>query len=310
MTDMARFIKRDRRLINEDDVLTQNAWDDAEWTNEMVQGAERRLQEQRTESKNYNQDISLTEENVTTKWNEFYAKHEDKFFRDRKWIFSEFPELLDRISDKDNCKSQKTHELKCNIFEVGCGVGNAVVHILNQNELPILHIYCCDLSENAIKTLSQREFYQQHSNQVVPFQADICRDFESKVRTRIELGSIDFIMLIFTLSALKPESMKQTIRNLVSLLKPDGMIFFRDYARYDLTQLRFKSDALLRDNYYMRSDGTTSYFFTLESVRDIFVGHDDTLVEVELKQDNRLLVNRRSGVKMQRCWIQAKFVKR
>jgi tRNAThr (cytosine32-N3)-methyltransferase len=116
-------------------------------------------------------------------------------------------------------------------------------------------------------------------------------------------------MLIFTLSAFKPELMKQAIQNLATLLKPGGMILFRDYAKYDLTQLRFKNNALLRDNYYIRSDGTTSYFFTKETIRDLFTGHDSPLVEVELKLDNRLLVNRLKGIKMCRCWLQGKYKK-
>jgi len=101
--------------------------------------------------------------------------------------------------------------------------------------------------------------------------------------------------------------MKRTVSNLATLLRPGGSILFRDYGMYDLAQLRFKGTSLLRDNYYVRADGTTSYFFTKDCLDDLFSSAG--LSKVELREDNRMLVNRRKSLKMCRRWIQARYSK-
>lgn len=295
---MSKGIIRNRKLHADQDVFSQNAWDDFEFTDEMLEEAERKIEQQREEAKALATDIDTVETTVNQKWDEFYQVHADKFFKDRRWIFSEFPELLP-------CLEQTSQP--CRLLEVGCGVGNAIVHIINSNRNHRLHVYCVDVSPRAIETLKQRDFYLNNSEMITAFSADVHKDFDSLVTKEVKKSSLDYITLIFVLSALKPDVMRYVVRSLASLLKPHGMILFRDYARYDLTQLRFKGTSYLSENYYKRSDGTTSYFFEREQVDDLFTGAG--LQEVELQTDNRLLVNRSKSLKMCRCWIQAKYMK-
>ena len=52
-----------------------------------------------------------------------------------------------------------------------------------------------------------------------------------------------------------------------------AILYFRDYARYDLAQLRFaqRKKNKVGDNLYMRKDKTLSYFFKKEEIEKLFI---------------------------------------
>uniref|UniRef100_A0A0E0Q757 Methyltransferase-like protein n=1 Tax=Oryza rufipogon TaxID=4529 RepID=A0A0E0Q757_ORYRU len=121
------------------------------------------------------------------------------------------------------------------------------------------------------------------------------------------VGGVDFITMIFTLSAIPFDNMLATLERCVSVLKPGGLVLFRDYGLYDMTMLRFLPHQRVGFREYMRSDGTLSYFFTLDTVRELF--HASGLLELELEYCCVISVNRKKGKKMQRVWVHGKFQK-
>ncbi|KAJ0853457.1 putative tRNA(Thr) (cytosine(32)-N(3))-methyltransferase [Helianthus annuus] len=79
-------------------------------------------------------------------------------------------------------------------------------------------------------------------------------------------------MRIFTLSAVPLHRMSAVVAECFSVLKPGGLLFFRDYGLYDMTMLRFEADQKVGFREYKRSDDTRSYFFSLDIARDLFIG--------------------------------------
>lgn len=295
-----RLTKRGRHLTDDQDIFSQNAWDDFVWNDDMIQEAEQRLKIQCEEANvinegNAKERISKIESECEQRWEEFYATHEDRFFKDRRWIFSELPEILEYL---------KLHSKDCKLLEVGSGVGNAVIPIVKENKNPRLSLYCCDISSHAIDTLKKNPLYSSSAN-IFAFQLDITNSLH-QLEEKIP-GELNFITMIFVLSAIRVDQMSNVVSNLVKYLAKGGMIFFRDYARYDMAQLRFKGKSRLAENYYVRGDGTTTYFFTENYIDSLFTAAG--MKKLELSTDRRLLCNRAKSLKMCRCWIQAKYIK-
>lgn len=186
------------------------------------------------------------------------------------------------------------------VFEIGCGAGNTMYPLLETNENPDLFVYAADYSKTAVDVVLSNEKYDTKRSKA--FVWDLSR---TELPSDIEEGSLDAIVLIYVFSALSPDQWKQAVTNIHRMLKPGGLVLFRDYGRYDLAQLRFKKNRLLEENFYIRGDGTRVYFFTSEQVVELF---DKFKVE-QNAVDRRLIVNRQKKLKMQRIWLQCKFKK-
>ncbi|XP_025419570.1 methyltransferase-like protein 2 isoform X2 [Sipha flava] len=280
MADSGERFKRkqfgNRFLKNEDDVFKHNAWDNVEWDEDQENQALSQVCEHVKTKMTLEKSIDL-ENNADQHWDNFYSVHQEKFFKNRCWLFTEFPEIKSLKDEKSSC-----------ILEVGCGVGNSVFPILSHCSGTNVHVYCCDFSSNAIKILKENsEYNEEHCT---AFVCDITND---DWNPPFALESLDIILLVFVLSAVKPEKLKHVVRKFYEYLKPGGIILFRDYGRYDMAQLRFKEGRCISENYYSRGDGTLVYFFTQDDLKNLFV--DAGFEEVQNLIDRRMQVNR--GIK-------------
>ncbi|OEL20576.1 Methyltransferase-like protein [Dichanthelium oligosanthes] len=291
-------------------------------------------------------------------WKSFHRRHASgKFFKERRYLLKEFPELP---NSKDCAK----------ILEVGCGNGSTAVSILRSSES--ITVFACDCSKDTLEKANEIISNTKGidiKDRFHPFLMDVsketfpdwlfCNAYPSHHKVRKEqpdflrenqccVSGMDFVTMIFTLSAIPFTIMPSTIEQCVSVLKPRGLLLFRDYGLYDMTMLRFLPHQRVGFREYMRTDGTLSYFFTLDTVRELF--HAAGLIEVALKffnmfsgisityvvytpfliQVHKLLtadlhlptalqleleyccvqsVNRKNGKKMQRVWVHGKFQK-
>lgn len=301
-----------RFLINQQDTFQFNAWyyykelslklqlnflcfcrDNVEWDEEQEKQAEQAVQKNSTQKMNSEESQKFQNE-ADKFWDSFYGVHQNRFFKDRHWLFTEFPEL----APKDDQQPEQARS----IFELGCGVGNTIFPILKYSKEPLLKVYGCDFSATAIEILRSHEEFDNKRCEVFVMDATA-----ENWQVPFAENSIDIIVLIFVLSAIEPSKMSQVAQNCFRYLRPGGLVLFRDYGRYDLAQLRFKSGKCLQDNFYVRGDGTLVYFFKQSEVTELFVkaGFEEQNSVV----DRRLQVNRGKMLKMYRVWIQSKFKK-
>ncbi|XP_078385951.1 tRNA N(3)-cytidine methyltransferase METTL2 [Cetorhinus maximus] len=376
-----------RYLTDPGRVFQHNAWDNVEWSQEQEAAARKKVEENCTQLVSSEKQVEY-ELKANSYWNDFYKIHENRFFKDRHWLFTEFPELvpnyksflldkskptaatsdqanadphtcLDRtfengshlpqmcaeeaavcIQEQNNLKvdadsvqdGQRTDILvdlssvgmsqmrtkpsetelldtdysgasaTFRILEVGCGVGNTVFPILQTNNDPGLFVYCCDFSSAAVELIKLNSGYDR--SRCLAFVHDLC---DTQANYPMPNESLDIIILIFVLSAIHPDKMQAVVKRLSQLLKPGGMILFRDYGRYDMAQLRFKKGRCLSKNFYVRGDGTRVYFFTPGELDELFTSA--SLDKVQNLVDRRLQVNRGKQLTMYRVWIQCKYRK-
>lgn len=182
----------------------------------------------------------MLEKEASKHWDLFYKRNETRFFRDRHWTTREFSDLLnDYQSDNSNRV----------MLEVGCGVGNLIFPLIEEGQN--FFIYACDFSPRAVEFVKQNKLYNEEYVKV--FQTDITTN---EIHLIIKMNSVDIVTLIFVLSAIHPEKFIIVLENLFKLLKPGGVVLFRDYGLYDMAQIRFKPGHKIAENFYMRQDGT------------------------------------------------------
>ncbi|XP_076283141.1 tRNA N(3)-cytidine methyltransferase METTL6 isoform X1 [Lasioglossum baleicum] len=230
------------------------------------------------------------EKDAKKHWDLFYKRNDTRFFKDRHWTTREFSELLGVGSLED----PKV------LLEVGCGVGN-FVYPLVEDGLKFKRIFACDLSPRAVDLMKAHASYDPETMKI--FQADVtAEDCFADVNF-----PVNAVTLIFVLSAIHPEKFRRVVENMYKILDNKGIVLLRDYGRYDMAQLRFKPGHKIGENFYMRQDGTRSYYFTTEEVAELFesVGFN-TLTCDYVK---RRTINVKENIDVERIFVQGKFEK-
>ncbi|CAM9581213.1 unnamed protein product [Pylaiella littoralis] len=305
-------------------------WMDDHWTKEEEEEALRYVQGKGPPLSTFWRE--KFEREATKSWDLFYRRNAGNFFKDRHYLGKVFPELAETDADRNLANVRRGRLGRRTLLELGCGVGNAVFPLLEENRG--LYVVAVDLSSRGIEVLKRHPMYT-------------CGRCEASVldATSDELplcvsedGGVDLVLLQFSLSAVAPKDMAAVARLVEKALKPGGQLLVRDYGRHDEAQLRFAKGRRLGDNVYVRQartpqDGTTSYFFSLEDLRHLFCGgstprprQDEgdasprllrdygggegaNLIEEELSFVRRQYANRAQKVARRRVWVHGKFRK-
>lgn len=254
-------------------------------------------------------------------WEAFHQRHAAaRFFKEKRYIPLAFPALM---------------KPDIHVAEIGCGCGSALLPVLKAN--PAARVTACDVSPTAIELLkvaAERERIDLNRIHSFPYDASI----ETTTQTIPEINSIttqeqgttgriqettkstaggplaglnaDYVLMIFTLSALWPKDMLCMLRHAYHALRPGGLLLFRDYGLYDMAQLRFPGSQLLDPGeslVYQRLDGTLSSFFSIGRMEKL--AHDAGLQVVECEYVTTFIKNRKKKTELKRVFVHGVFKK-
>lgn len=230
-------------------------------------------------------------------WDTFYKHNQANFFKDRHYIVEEF-----------GLRQQIDATAALHVVDLGCGVGNAILPLLQ--EFPNSTARGFDCAATAISILKQKLVDDGLDGRCKVSTGDLT---DTKFPYCEMENTGDLALLFFVQSAIDP-SHYATVQEIAwRVLKPGGALLFRDYGVYDMAQLRFESSASrqgnrISDNFYVRGDGTRAKFFTETELKTIWE-KDGRFRTDHIVTHAKKIVNRKTGVEMKRVWIQAKFIK-
>jgi hypothetical protein len=142
-------------------------------------------------------------------WHQFYKRNKDNFYKDRHYLHVVFPELLNgpAADSTDGCY---------HLLEVGCGVGNAVLPLLDVN--PHIRIHAIDFASSAIQILRSHpactaspvstSSSSSSSSSQTRLMADVCNVVTDPLPSHVldpAVGGMDAVLCMFVLSAIGPQ---------------------------------------------------------------------------------------------------------
>jgi len=130
--------------------------------------------------------LAKLEADAKRNWDIFYKNNKTNFYKDRHYIKFEFPEVTAALTKP------------AVLLDAGCGVGNGFYPLLA--EFPLLKVNCFDFSPRAVDFVKQNELFSEER-----VQAKVC-DLVNDPEIPFELGTADFGIMLFVLSAISPEN--------------------------------------------------------------------------------------------------------
>ncbi|PON47087.1 Methyltransferase-like [Parasponia andersonii] len=159
--------------------------------------------------------------NATKYWDNFYKRHQDKFFKDRHYLEKDWRCFF---AEDDVYPNRKV------VFEVGCGSGSTLFPLMAA--FANLYVHACDLSPHAIALVKSNVNFME--DKVNAFVSDVTNE---DLCDKIDPFSVDVVTLVFMLSAVSPRKMALILENIRRVIKPNGYVLFRDYAVGDFAQV-------------------------------------------------------------------------
>ena len=332
---MSTSLQQQQQQQNRQDFWTEDVWTESD--EELAQQTLQNHLEKCSINSIVNNQTQEEEEDAIA-WDQFYKDHGTKFFKDRHYLEKAFPEVfLEPSQQQQNQQQQSSSSLTKpkTLVEIGCGVGNAILPLLEdeldegdgvdnkqerrRSKWDVIH--GLDISQQAItllqqdprfisfnergRNISQNQEQQQQQQQQAVY-GHVC-DISKEIPNSC-IGISDVTTLLFCLSAIDPSDMIVAAKNVVSTLKPGGILVFRDYGRYDEAQMKLgiSRSKQIKNNFYRKHDGTKCYYFTLDAIRNLF---SSELNMIELDYLRRIYQNKGTGQRRRRVWVQGRFQK-
>ena len=238
-------------------------------------------------------------------WDSFYRIHGNQFFKDRHYLHLEHLSLARALNSSQSPIA---------VLDFGCGVGNSILPLLEKS-CGLVDYLGVDISRTAVDILRNKlEKEPVYRNKLRNFQVhelDLTLptpEAWTKIIEGFPVKKFDFCLMVFTLSAFHPARMQSSIERCINTLKQgSGVVCLRDYSEDDLAKFRFPPGQRLGRNWYVRQDGTFSFFFSRAGLIELFT-RSSRMQCRWIKQVNRKISNRADDMIMYRSWIGCEFV--
>jgi 2-polyprenyl-3-methyl-5-hydroxy-6-metoxy-1,4-benzoquinol methylase len=187
-------------------------WTEDQWDADRYEEAKQRILEQGDPLTDHWKSNYI--DKASKYWHLFYKRNQDHFYKDRHYLHVVFPEL----ASSSDSPSHQPH-----LLEVGCGVGNAILPLLEIH--PTIQITAIDFADSAVRIL-QEKIVSLACDRIHASRCDIVNDPIPAADQ-----SLDYILCMFVLSAIDPMHHPLVLNKLFQKLKYGGKLFFRDYGR-------------------------------------------------------------------------------